>query len=118
MTPEQEFRDRLVVPKEKRTEQLFFCPVGLVGVGKTTITKPISEALGLVRISSDEVREILKRQNADPKLLKEIIFHVAEEYANEGFSLAFDMDCGNPETKHYVELLAEKLHARVVFVHV
>ncbi|MBU4480038.1 hypothetical protein KKG48_01160, partial [Patescibacteria group bacterium] len=51
------FKSQIKIPKNKPKKQIFFCPVGLVGAGKTTVTKPISKKLGLLRISSDELRK-------------------------------------------------------------
>ncbi|MDE1944098.1 MAG: hypothetical protein KGH97_01205 [Patescibacteria group bacterium] len=42
--------------------QVFLAPVGRVGAGKTTVVKPLAERLGLVRISSDEIRKLLKER--------------------------------------------------------
>jgi len=115
---ETEFRTSIEIPKDIPKKQFFFCPVGLVGAGKTTVTKPISERLGLVRISSDELRKILKENDHDYSSLKKIGLTIAREFAEKGFSIALDMDCGNPEVKKYVEDFAEKLHAKVVWVHI
>ena len=47
---------------KKANQELILCPVGLVGAGKTTVLKPISKILNLVRVSSDEIRGILKQE--------------------------------------------------------
>ncbi len=115
---EKDFRASLVVPEHIPKEQFFFCPVGLVGAGKTTVTKPISEKLGLVRLSSDELRKMLKENGHDYASVKETGLQLAKEFASKGFSIAFDMDCGNPEVKQFVQMLANKFGAKVFFVHV
>ncbi len=115
---EKDFRSSIEIPKSISQKQFFFCPVGLVGAGKTTVTKPISERLGLVRISSDELRKMLKENGHDYSPVKQIGLKLAQEFAQKGLSIAFDMDCGNPEVKEFVEKLAEKLHAKVVYVHI
>ena len=115
---EKEFRSSIEIPQDIPKKQFFFCPVGLVGAGKTTVTKPIAKRFGLVRLSSDELRETLKKNGHDYSPIKEIGFKLAREFAQKGFSIAFDMDCGNPEVKESVEKLAEKLHAKIVYVHI
>lgn len=115
---EIEFENSVVIPLEKPKEQFFFCPVGLVGAGKTTVTKPISEKLNLVRLSSDELRKLLKENGYDYGAVKDIGLKIAKSLADEGYSLAFDMDCGNPQVKEFVESLASKLNAKVFFVQI
>lgn len=114
----QIFRDSIVVPNTRPTQQIFFCPVGLVGSGKSTIVKPISEQLGLVRISSDELREMLKNNGHTYDSVKQIGTQIIESFARRGLSIAFDMDCGNPLVKEQAEILAKELGAKLVFVHV
>lgn len=112
------FKSSIEIPENVPKKQFFFCPVGLVGAGKTTITKPISERLGLVRLSTDELRKLLKENGYDYSPIKQIGLTLAQEFAQKGFSVAFDMDCGNPEVKEFVEKLAEKLQIKVIYVHI
>jgi len=113
-----DFKDSIVLPEIKNKEQIFFCPVGLVGAGKTTVTKPISEKLNLVRVSSDELRKMLKENGFDYSFVKEIGTDVIKDYTSEGYSISFDMDCGNPEIKEFVETLKKEFGGRIIFVHI
>lgn len=116
----QEYQKRLVLPPNDKVpaKQFFFCPVGLVGAGKTTVVKPLSEILSLVRISSDEIRKILKEREVGYGQLMEIVQPLAEELVLRGFSIAFDADCGNPKTKDMILKLAEKMGAKVFWIHI
>lgn len=116
----QEYQKRLVLPPVDRIpkKQFFVCPVGLVGAGKSTVMRPLSAILSLVRISSDEIREILKERDVGYEQLMEIERPLAEEVAMQGFSIAFDADCGNPKTKEMVLKLAEKVTAKVLWIHI
>lgn len=55
-----EYEAELDIPIQPKRKQFILCPVGIVGAGKTTVMKPLSERLSLVRISGDEIRKILK----------------------------------------------------------
>lgn len=112
------YKNNLFLPKNRHQKQFFFCPVGLVGAGKTTISKPIADILGLVRISSDEVRKLLKESGQDYTHLKEILNKVTIEIVSNGYSVAFDMDCGNPETKELIEREAGKRNIEIFWVKV
>jgi predicted kinase len=112
------FKASLEMPSHTPSRQFFFCPVGLVGAGKTTVTKPLSRRLGLLRFSSDELRKLLKENGHTYDRVKEIGLKLVDEYARKGFSISFDMDCGNPEVKKFVEVLADELHVSVIWVHI
>lgn len=116
----REYQKQLVPPPINKVpaRQFFLCPVGLVGAGKSTVMKPLSEMLSLVRISSDEIREILKGRGAGYEQLMEIVQPLAEEVAMQGFSIAFDADCGNPKTKEMILKLAKKVTANVFWIHI
>ena len=109
---------KLPLRRKGASHQIFLCSVGLVGAGKSTVKKPLSEKLSLVRISSDEVRHILKECGRDYNQLMEIVKPLSEELATQGHSLAFDADCGNPKTKDMIVALAEKVGAKVFWIHI
>lgn len=52
----REYEESLVIPTTKSCPQWMLMPVGLVGAGKTTVVKPLARRLGLIRMSTDEVR--------------------------------------------------------------
>ncbi|MBU6321540.1 AAA family ATPase [Patescibacteria group bacterium] len=98
--------------------QIFLAPVGRVGAGKTTVVKPLAERLGLVRISSDEIRRLLKELGHDYKPLRSIARTLAFDLARAGYGIAFDKDCANPETKAMIEEIAAERSARVFWLHI
>ncbi len=116
----KEYQKQLALPPANKVpeKQFFLCPVGLVGAGKSTVMKPLSEILSLVRISSDDIRKILKERNVGYGQLMEIVRPLAEELAMQGFGIAFDADCGNPKTKEMILKLAEKAGAKVFWLHI
>lgn len=116
----KEYQKQLALPSVNKVpeKQFFLCPVGLVGAGKSTVMNPLSEMLSLVRISSDDIREIMKERNMGYEQLMEIVQPLAEELAMQGFSIAFDADCGNPKTKEMILKLAEKVKAKVFWIHI
>ena|SRR3989344_5327991 len=115
----ENYKKRLKIsPQRGDVRQIFLCPVGLVGAGKSTVVKPLSEKLSLVRISSDEIREMLKERNVGYDQLAKILMPLAEEFALQGRSIAFDADCGNPKTKEMILGVAEKVKAKVFWIHI
>ena len=114
----KEYQESLIMPNSKRAEQIFLCPVGLVGAGKTTVIKPLSERLGLVKVSTDEVRKLLKENGQGYESVKEIVALIIEELARSGYSIAFDMDCGNPIVKEQAEILSKELKIKIYWIHI
>lgn len=115
---EQLFTAQIHVPSAKPENQIYFCPVGLVGAGKTTVTKPISERLNLVRVSSDELRKLLIENGHNYDSLKAIAMRVIEKFVKDGYSIALDMDCGNVEVIQLVKVVEQKYGGISIWVHV
>lgn len=115
---EKEYRQSIKIPKTKPGKQFFFCPVGLIGAGKTPVTKAMSERFNLLRVSSDELRKILKENGYNYDSVKEIGYKIVKEFASSGYSIALDMDCGSLEAISLIKNLSEEFHAKVVWVHI
>lgn len=115
---EIELKNSLILPSVKNNTQFFLCPVGLNGSGKTTVIKVLTEKLHLLRLSTDELRRILKQNSLDFKHTKEISLKIASEFALKGYSIAFDMNCGTKETKDFLEYLANKIGAKIIWINI
>jgi len=115
---QEELLKQIEVPKKVLKSKIVFCPVGLVGAGKTTVTKPVAKALGLVRLSSDEARKIMKEKGLSYSPLKEIMVSITKKFIDEERGLALDMDCGNPETKEMIGILEKEHGYTPVWVHI
>ncbi len=108
------FPDRQVIPER----QFFLCPVGLVGAGKSTVIVPLTKEFELVRVSTDEVRKILKERNLSYDRMLDIYDPLVKEIARAGYSIAFDADCGSPTLKKVVEEIAQETGANTVWIHI
>ena len=113
-----EYEKQIIVPKDKPLHQFILCPVGLVGSGKTTVVKPLSEKLNLVRISGDEVRKILKEKGYGYENLNQILRPLLEKYLAEGHSLCIDRDCVSPSAKKFLLQVEASGKAKLVWVHI
>ncbi len=115
---EEEFVAQIHIPVTKPRKIIYVCPVGLIGAGKTTIIKPISEKLNLVRISSDELRKLLIENGHNYDSVKSIGLRVLENFVKNGYSVALDMDCGNTEVISFVKYLEKTYGGKSIWVHV
>lgn len=84
---------QIVVPKHKPTKQYLLCPIGLVGAGKTTVVKPLSEKLSLVRISGDEIRKLFKESGYGYEKVEQLAFELIQRFLHAGYSVCIDSDC-------------------------
>ena len=112
------FKSSLLIPREKPARQFFLCPIGLVGAGKTTVMKPLCEQLGLLRISNDEFRKLLKEEGYGWDQASAIAMDIATEYARAGYSIGVDADCADRAKRERIEGLASELHIPVLYIHI
>lgn len=112
------YEAQLNIPARKDGPQFFICPVGQVGSGKTTVINKLAEQFPFVRLSNDELRKLKKEHGfttADYRLVRN---RLAEKYAREGYSIAFDSNSSSPATKGFVEELSSALHVPLIWIHV
>ncbi len=106
------------IPKNKNSGQFILCPVGLVGAGKTTVLKPLSERLGLVRISHDEIRKILKMEGFNFEKSKEIAVEIIKDIIKDGYSVSIDANCGSKETLEIIKKFENQYSLEIIWIHV
>ncbi|MEK7144413.1 MAG: AAA family ATPase [Patescibacteria group bacterium] len=115
----EEYEKTLVVPNHKSSPQWMLMPVGLVGSGKTTIVKPLAEHFGLIRISTDEVREQLKRRGYSYEGAREITHELQKKYLELGYSIAIDANTGSPHGLEFNKKTEEAFpQVRQLFIHI
>lgn len=109
---------QIELPKEKPIAKFFLCPIGLVGSGKSTVIKPLSEHFGLARVSGDEIRKLLKENGFNLIRTVEIAFHVVARLVKEGYSIALDSDCSGPNVQETIERAAKENAYQVFYLHI
>lgn len=113
-----DYEKTLSLPDVVRTPQLLVCPVGLVGAVKSTVIKPLSEKLELVRISTDEIRHLLKDRGFTFALVEEIGLFLLKKNLIFGFSVALDADCAGSAYKFILQVPQKFPKVKVVWLHV
>ena len=112
----QKYLKEVALPTEKRSPQILVCPVGLIGAGKTTIMKPLSNALDLVRISTDRVRILLREAGEDEDLVQKEGIALLKNLLQQGYSVGVDADCS--AHKDILEKIASENGAHSIWIHV
>ncbi len=110
--------NNLVVPKIKNKDQILLCPVGLVGSGKTTVTKKITKKLNLLRISTDEIRVVLKKKGFNLLRTVDIAIILTNKYIDKKLSLALDGDAITPEIQKHLAKLAKEKNLVPIWIHI
>lgn len=113
----QEVDDSLAISVKKHIPQILLCPVGLVGAGKTTVIKPLSTRLGLVRISTDEIRKHLKAKGYNYLRTTEIAELLIQKHLEGGYSVAIDADCAG-STQKIVSKLTDESGIVPIWIHI
>ncbi|MEK7114397.1 MAG: AAA family ATPase [Patescibacteria group bacterium] len=115
----REYERTLVIPEHKPSPQWMLMPVGLIGSGKTTVVKPLVEHFGLIRISTDEVRERLKKHGYSFEGAREIAHGVTEKYLDLGYSIAVDANTGSVKGFEFNKKTREAFpRVRQLFIHI
>lgn len=114
----KEYEKILEIPEDKSDRQIMICPIGVVGAGKTTIIKLLSRKLSLLRISSDEIRKLLKENGYGYDLANEIAFDLAEKYIEKRYSVAIDKDCVSEYSQRRVEEIKKRYSIKIFWIHI
>ena len=112
------YEKTLNIPKKKAKKQFLVCPIGLVGAGKTTVVKPLSEKMSLLRVSSDEIRELLKERGFNYGRVKEMAANIVKKYTQKGFSIAIDADCVTKDSQEYINKIANQAKIKIFWIHI
>ena len=94
------------------------CPVGPVGAGKTTVLKPLSRQLGLVRVEADAIRRRLKAAGYGYDRAKAMTFRLVEQYVRRGYGVAVDTNCGSAESQRAIRQLVRRSGCKLIWLHV
>lgn len=115
----KEYEGTLTPPAKKPSPQWMLMPVGLIGAGKTTIVKPLAKRLGLIRISTDDIREKLKLRGYSYEGCRDIVQELTRKYLNLGHSIALDANTGSKIGLTYNQKTAELFpNVRQLFIHI
>ncbi len=114
----REYDKTISVPKQKLHAGLLVCPVGLTGAGKSTVIKPIAQALDLVRISGDEIRILLMNKGFNTVRTIEVAFQVYMKYLHAGYGLAIDSDVIDPFVRKELKKIIKAKKLNAIWIHI
>lgn len=112
----ERYLHELQFPSKNPAAQILVCPVGLIGAGKTTVMKPLSEKLSLVRISTDRVRILLREASLDEALVEKEGFILLKNLLKDGYSVGIDADCS--AHKMQLEKVAKEMNVAIIWIHI
>ena len=101
---------------KKAGRQFLLCPVGTVGAGKTTVVKPLSGKLGLIRVSTDGIRKILKERGFNYNRARDIAFSIIKELIEGGYSVTIDCNCGSGNSVEKIRELQNEYKIKLVWI--
>lgn len=112
------YEGNLVLPTVQPPVQFILCPVGLIGAGKSTVTKILAEKLFLVRISTDEIRKILNDKGLPYTDTLKIAGSLALKYIKLGYSIAIDADCAGLESQALISQAEKDFRVKPVWIRI
>lgn len=111
-----EYLQQVEVPQTKPPKQYLLCPIGLVGAGKTTVVKPLSKKLSLVRISGDEIRKLFKESGYGYEKVYDLVFELIKEFISQGYGICIDSDCASKIEQ--IQKVAIGNGLQIVWIHI
>ncbi len=112
------YLEKIKLPNQKPTKPILLCPVGFVGAGKTTIVKPLSQKLNLARVSTDELRKVLKEHKRNYDSVREIAWEIISELLQKGYSVAVDANCSKPITREKISKAEKEFDIKTIWIHI
>lgn len=112
------YRSQIRIPEVKPKPQFLLCPVGLVAAGKTTVVKPLAEKLNLVRVSNDEIGQILKQRGFNFQAVKDISYDLIKEFVEKGYSVAIDGNCGSEDSVNKIKEAQKEHNLKIIWLRV
>jgi predicted kinase len=115
------YEEGLHVPANKSEAPFIICPVGYIGSGKSTVLKLLQQQLPFVRISTDELRKLLREHNNfDSNHAREISLALISKYSQAGYNVGIDATCwrlasGGDYERDFHDLI-QKSGARVFWI--
>lgn len=115
----EKYEKLIEIPKKISLYQFILAPVGLVGSGKTTVIRPLSRYFSLIRISSDEVRVILKSLYNTSYTQNDVLYIITfllKKYIKMGYGVAIDSNCENK--KDLISKLIKEFNIKVIWINI
>lgn len=107
----------ITIPPRKESRQIFICPVGFMGSGKSTVLRGLASYISYIKVSSDDIRKLLREQGYGEQgsnIPGRIYDDALNYFIATGHSIAFDSNCSR--SKERIEAKAKQAHADVVWI--
>lgn len=88
-----EFSAAVEIPKTPMEPQTVIAMIGLVGSGKTTISRGLCEKLPLVYLRTDDMRTFVTQRGYDRTRIMDMAFELLIMFLKKGQSVILDADC-------------------------
>ncbi len=112
------YKSRLQIPEVKPKKQFLLCPVGVVASGKTTVIKPLAEKLNAVRVSTDEIRQILKERHYNYNRARDMAYEIVKELLDQGYSVGMDANCGSRDRQEKIKEIEKRPEIKVIWIRI
>lgn len=113
---QENFLANLSVKKRKTKKPIIVAMVGLVGSGKSSVTKALAPLIGATIIEGDAIRIELRKVGERYESARKIAENSAMEIIKRGGNVIFDSDFIDAKKRASLAVKAKKNRTRVVFL--
>ena len=116
----QDFLSRLHLPESKADRPFIMATIGLIGSGRTTVAKLMTEKLqGAVLVRSDSARFLLKKKEMPwGDNVRQILKGVVTDLLKRGYGVVFDGNAADEEDRKNISEIASQTGAKVFYVRI
>jgi 8-oxo-dGTP pyrophosphatase MutT (NUDIX family)/predicted kinase len=112
------FEETIALPPKPSRPQFLVCPIGEIGAGKSTVLKPLSKRLSLLRFEGDDLRKVFREHGYTFDDLYDCSESVLWKYAQQGYSIAIDGDCSSTRMQNTIRALQLSCGVQVFWIHI
>ena len=105
-----------IATKRKTKKSLIVGIVGLIGSGKTTITKEMAPLIGATVVIGDDIRILLRKEEEKYEKTRLIAENATIEIINNGGNVIIDSDFIDQKKRVSLKEKAKKVGAKVIFI--
>ena len=116
----QVFLSKLHLPESKADRPFIMATIGLIGSGRTTVAKLMTEKLqGAVLVRSDSARFLLKKKEMPwGDNVRQILKGVVTDLLKRGYGVVFDGNAADEEDRKNISEIASQTGAKVFYVRI
>lgn len=116
----KDFLSRLSLPAQKADSPFIIATIGLVGSGRTTVAKIITEQVnGAVLVQANSARFLLKEAGLPwGENVRQILKQVSKDLLAKGYGIIFDGNASDEDDRKNIDEIAQGTGAKTFYIRI